>query len=182
MDNKKIFVFVGPSGAGKTTLIDGIKNELNIPNLITHTTREKRKGEVNGENYYFVSVEEFNKLDKIEYAEYSGNYYGLSKNEIDNKLKYNNQVLITQEKNGALKTKEVYGDSVKIIYLYVSLETMKRRMKDRGDSEEVISQRINNAINSKEFDNINIADYVLINEDGMLENNIELFKTISTFS
>lgn len=182
MNNKKIFIFVGPSGAGKTTLIDKIKDELNIPNLITHTTRAKRIGEVDGKNYHFVSVEEFNKLDKIEYTKYSENFYGLSKKEIDNKLKYNDKVLITQEKSGALKTKEIYGDSVKIIYLYVSLETMRQRMRDRGDSEESINKRINNAISSNEFENIKIADYVLINEDGMLKNNIELFKTILSFN
>ena len=178
-NNKKhIFIFVGPSGAGKTTLIERIKNDCGIPNLITHTTRLKREGEIDGVNYHFITEDEFNKLEKVEWAKYSGNYYGLSKKEIDDKLKYNDIVLISQEKNGALKTKSEYGDCVKIVYVYVSPDTMEDRMRLRGDNEKTIIERMNNAITSKEFDNIDIADYVLINENGMLETNVAIFKKI----
>lgn len=183
MTNKKsIFVFVGPSGAGKTTLIERIKTECNIPNLVTHTTRKQREGESNGINYHFTTVEEFEKLDKVEWTKYSGNYYGLSKKEIEEKLIYNDIVLISQEKNGALKTKAEYGRCVKIVYVYVSPNTMESRMRLRGDDEKTIIERMNNAITSKEFDNIDIADFVLINEDGMLDMNIEIFKKIIGYS
>lgn len=138
---------------------------MGIPELVSHTTRPMRKGEVNGETYYFVTKEEFNKLEKLEQVCYAGNYYGLSKKEVDSKLEANDAVFAIVDKNGLVQLRKFYLEQVVAIYVYAPLEEMEKRMRQRGDSEEVIRKRIQNALETGELENSHIADYAILNID-----------------
>lgn len=161
---RKIFLLMGPSGAGKTTL-GGYLKELGIPELISHTTRPLRKNEVNGIHYHFVSDDEFKKLDLIESVVYDGHHYGLSKGEVEQKLALNNKVFVVAELNGAKQIKEVYPNEVVVIFITVSLQEMEKRMRERGDSEESIRKRLKRAIQNKEHEHSRFADYIIENYD-----------------
>lgn len=161
---KKIFILVGPSGSGKTTLGAYLKS-IGIPELVSHTTRKKRNGEINGISYYFISKEEFNNLEKIEYTNYDNNFYCLSKKEVEEKLhKYNNVFTIT-DINGVEQIKKKYPNETVAIFIETTIEEMIDRMKKRGDSKEKIADRIAHAIINDELENGKYCDYTIRNDD-----------------
>ena len=88
-----IFIFSGPSGVGKSTIIDAIRQKRDFQFSVSYTSRNIREGEYNGEDYNFVSEEEFLNLVNedffIEYEKYGRNYYGTSKNAVNAKTKNN---------------------------------------------------------------------------------------------
>lgn len=175
---RKIYLLMGPSGAGKTTLGEYLK-ELGIPELVSHTTRPPRKGEINGVHYHFVSVDEFKKIELAEFNEYptnSGRFYGISKAEIESKLASHQKVFAVAELNGIKQLKKAYPNEVVVIFITASLEEMERRMRKRGDSEEVIQSRLKQAIENKEHEHKWIADYIIENND--LEKSKEQLKKI----
>lgn len=172
---QKIFLLMGPSGSGKTTL-GGYLKELGIPELVSHTSRPPRKGEVNGVNYYFVDKEKFMDLELIEFVEYDGHYYGMSKDEVRRKFAQSNKVFVIAEFNGAKQFKEAYPQEIVIIFITIPLAEMEKRMRERGDSEKSIKRRIERAIQQKEHDNKWIADYVIENIN--LEKSKEQLKKI----
>lgn len=156
-----IFAFLGSSGSGKDSLAIMLEEEFGVTRLISHTTRIPRKGE-NNKSYFFVDVDTFNTFDFIEEVEYAGNKYGLSKAEIDDKLK-SNDVYTIVNREGVEALKSLYGDQVKCIYIYADMATTRERMIARGDSKEAIEIRLNNAIVDREFENFDIADKVIYN-------------------
>lgn len=151
MDN--ILIFVGSSGSGKSTLVEHIKNILDIPQLITTTTRNKRPYEKDGKEYHFISFEDFNKLaDKKEFLEttsYSGNLYGLTKDEI-NKNSNNVSTIIT-DINGARTLANLYPERVMIFWIKSDPISLIKRLRKRGDSWFTIIARLYNAYRSNEF-------------------------------
>lgn len=149
---KKILVFVGPSGSGKTTIID-IMNSKGYPELISHTTRQKRQADVEGKNYFFVDDKEFDKQDFVEVVSYTGNRYGLARAEIERKLSENNVVVIAAAIDGALAIKEQYPAEATLIFLEVPYDVCKARMESRGDAPESVAKRLQNTEDAKEFDN-----------------------------
>ena len=176
---KTIFIFLGASGSGKTTAGIYLNEKLGIPGLVSHTTRPPRVGEKHGYSYYFVSsLDEFEVIEKIEYAEYGGNHYALSKSEVERKLKDYDKVFVITEINGVRQIQSYYKDNpvvdVKVIYFDTTLELMEERMKLRGDSEENIKKRLEKAVKDKELENGKYADFI-IPADVSLE---ELYKKV----
>lgn len=164
LDGKKIYVLMGASGSGKTTIGNYLK-ELGLPEIISHTTRPKREGEVDGVTYYYVTKEEFDKIEKVEQVQYGENFYCISKAEIDNKLNASDRLFVICDVNGMEQVKAHYPDEVVVIYLYTSLKEMKHRMKKRGDSIENIKVRIQYAKKTQELDNGKYADFKIKNRD-----------------
>lgn len=161
---KKIYTILGPSGSGKSTLIDYCKKHLAIEEIISHSTRDMREGEVEGNPYYFISDKEFDSIDFIEEVEYAGNRYGISYDEVDNKLSLNKNIVVIVDKEGIKQLKELYGDVVEIIYVYSTVNECYERMNEsRGQDQAMI--RLSNAVLDNEFDNHNIADYIIRNKD-----------------
>lgn len=158
---KNIIILVGASGSGKTTLGQYLKS-INIPELISHTTREKRTGEIEGTTYYYVNKEEFLKIEKIEETEYAGNFYCLSKKEVDNKLMNNKVVFSITDIHGLEQINRAYEkENIISIYLHISPQEMKRRMIRRGDKSENIEKRLKNAMDNNEFSNALKCKYVI---------------------
>lgn len=151
MDN--ILIFVGASGSGKTTLAHYLRVTLDIPQLITTTTREPRYGEIHGVDYYFVEHKQFSEALVngmfVESTEYAGNLYGLTKSEI-NKNAGNVSCVIT-DVNGARALADLYPKRVLIFWLESDPFSLVRRLRKRKESFYNIINRLTRAFNNKEF-------------------------------
>ena len=169
----KIYCILGASGTGKTTLT----RDLDIPEIISHTTRNKRDDEEEGKTYYYVSEDEFEKLNFIERVEYSGNKYGLAKSEIKNKLNKSNKVFVIIDKEGIKQLKEVLDEKIIVIYVKATLKEIMNRLKER-DGLDGARKRIRNAIKDEEFGNDDIADYIINNNKGKFEKSKEKLQKI----
>lgn len=165
MNNSKVLLLlIGASASGKTTL--GVHLEtLGVKQLVSHTTRQMRTGEINGETYYYITKEEFDNIDKLEQTYYAGNYYCLSRQEVERHKE--DLVYCIVDSHGVQQILQNYGrDNVIVIYIDVSYVDMIKRMRNRGDSEEKIKERIKYAIETKEMErDIEVADYFIINTD-----------------
>ena len=157
----KVLVVVGPSGVGKDTLMQKVfdKHRCKFKKAVTHTTRKMRKGEKEGFNYYYVSQEEFLKLKDsnglVEFNFYNGNYYGLSKMELENGTKGDKILYVIIDINGAKKINELKIPAVFAAILPPNEEILEKRLRGRGtESEEVIKGRLETAkTETKEINN-----------------------------
>ena len=135
-----MLILVGPSASGKTEAAKLLISKYNMKKLVTYTSRNMRLNEVQGVDYHFISVEDFEKKIKedffIEYVNYNGNYYGTSKEGLDS------DKVVILEPTGLKHYLEVAKDLVKICYLRCPKEIRYQRMVVRGDSEEAINKRI----------------------------------------
>lgn len=160
MTKKIIWCLVGPSGSGKTTVGMGTLKKLGIPEIVSHTTRAPRVGEEEGVTYYYVTKEEFDKLEKVEEVCYAGNFYCTSKNEIEKKFQESNELGVIVSIEGYHALKEVYGDIVKAIFMDVNREECIKRMIARGDAPEAIESRKRKFEESDEFNNGQYCDFI----------------------
>lgn len=161
---KKIIALVGGSGSGKTTIGRELEKH-NIIQIVSHTTRQPRKGEIEGVDYYYIDKETFDTLEKIEEVEYNGNFYCFSKSEVDEKLSKHDTLYVVIDRHGYDQMRAVYGDMVIGIFLFISLEEMEKRMTARGDKRENILSRIKHAIETKELENGKYFNHQIENID-----------------
>lgn len=157
---KKVLVLVGPSGSGKSTVSD-LLVEKGIPKLVTSTTRRPRPGEVNGMHYHFRTIEQMQEEPFIEQTFYAENVYGLSVKEIDEKLAKYDLVQVTMDKNGAEAMEKQFPDETKVIFFQITEEEMIQRMKKRGDTSEMIDERIAHSHMTHELEMLEYADLVV---------------------
>lgn len=162
MTRKRIIVLVGPSGSGKTTIGDEL-TKRGIPKLITTTTRSPRSGEKDGEDYYFRKTGDFNSEDFVEQTLYNQQIYGLTKSEVTEALSKHDCVHVSLDKNGAKAVKETYPKEALLVFVYVPLDEMEKRMKLRGDSEQKIEERIRFSKETDELQPVKGADLVIEN-------------------
>lgn len=141
----EIFVIVGASGAGKTSIARKLEESNDWVECKSHTTRTMRDGEVNGKDYYFIDEETFNEmLANGEFAEnvtYDGNQYGISKEEIEAIHSKGNNCFIIANYDGYKQIKKIYPES-KSIFVYARVGDCLTRMKARGDSTRNAHNRI----------------------------------------
>lgn len=171
MDGKKgiLIVVSGFSGAGKGTLMKKLLSTYdNYALSISATTREPRPGETNGVEYFFRSVEEFEKMiaqdELIEYAKYVDNYYGTPSDYVMGQLEEGKDVILEIEIQGALKVKEKYPEAVLLFVTPPSAEELKARLIGRGtETMDVIEARLKRAI--EESEGIESYDYLIVNDD-----------------
>lgn len=181
LKNKKglLIVLSGPSGVGKGTICKKLIEYFNAWYSVSVTTREKRDGEIDGKDYFYVTKEDFKQKikdnDFLEYATYNNNYYGTLKSKINEQLDNNIDVFVEIEVKGAENIKKIYPDSVLIYILPPSLKELEDRLRGRNtEDEETIQNRMN--ITKEELKKIAIYDYAVINDD--LEKAIEKVKNI----
>jgi len=165
----KLFVISAPSGAGKTTLIGQVlKRFPKLSYSISHTTRKPRKGENHGEDYFFISENEFQaRIDQeqwIEWAQVHGNFYGTSKAFITKKMEEGDSILLDIDVQGAKQIMDAGFPLVSIFIMPPSIEILRQRLEDRGtDSIAVISRRMENA--RAEMDQKSVYDHVVVNDE-----------------
>lgn len=137
-----MIILIGPSASGKTATCGFLEDNYDIKKVVTHTTREKRDGEVDGVDYHFVDDNTFEKMKKnnefIETVTFNNNKYGTSKKEVKlNKC-------VTVEFEGAKKYKSFNDPNIIIFYMNLDEQTCRERMIQRGDDPSKIDQRIKN--------------------------------------
>ena len=170
MNRKGILIVVsGFAGSGKGTLMKELLNQYdNYALSISATTRKPRGQEVDGKEYFFKSVEEFEKMiaqeELIEYANYVGNYYGTPKAYVEEQLNAGKDVILEIEIQGALKVKEKFPNTLLLFVTPPSAEILKARLVGRGtETIDVVEMRMRRA--AEEAEGLASYDYILINDD-----------------
>ena len=166
---KGIFVVIsGPSGVGKDTIVRRLINDGIGIYSISMTTRKRRKGEIDGVDYFFISKNEF--LDNIkkdnlfEYAIYNNNYYGTPKDFIFNNINNGKNVIAIIDVQGAMKIESKYSDALSIFIMPPSFDELEKRLINRGtDSVDNIKKRLE--IAKREISYRDKYDYTIINDD-----------------
>jgi len=171
MSRKGILIIVsGFSGAGKGTLMKELlkRYESRYALSISATTRSPRVGEVEGREYFFKDIEDFEKMiaenELIEYARYVENYYGTPRAYVEEQLEVGRDVILEIEIQGALKVKEARPDTLLLFVTPPSAAILKERLMKRGtETLEVIESRMRRAI--EEASGMSHYDYLIINDD-----------------
>lgn len=168
----KLIVLTGPSGVGKGTLMQVLlKRHPELYYSVSATTRAPRPGEVNGQNYYFISRNKFEQLvaegELLEWAEFAGNYYGTPREAVLNQVRAGKLVLLEIELEGARQIRASFPGALSIFILPPSLNELEKRIRGRAqDSEEAIARRLCRA--EQEIEAANEFDVQIVNDD--LEN------------
>ena len=167
---KNIIVISAPSGAGKTTLCNELqRRKPHIKFSVSCTTRPKRKHEVDGVNYHFLSDQEFTeKVQNNEFVEYEnvhGYYYGTLRKTLEDALAQQEMVLFDVDVNGAMAIKRNYSDNTCTIFILPpSLDDLKKRLIQRGsETEERIDKRLERTAQEMEYKDK--FDACIINDD-----------------
>ena len=168
MTKGKLFVISGPSGAGKSTVIGRLVKQVNnVYFSVSATTREPRRGEREGKDYFFVSYENFEKMIEenklLEYAQYVGNYYGTPAEAVDEKLEEGFDVVLDIETKGAAQVMERRPNAIGIFLFPGSYEILRQRLMLRStDSPENIEKRMRQAY--VECSRVEMYKYIIIND------------------
>jgi guanylate kinase len=166
--NGNLYIVSAPSGAGKTSLFKALSSKINgISTSISTTTRKMRRGETNGKDYHFVTVDEFEKRvaqgDFLEHAEVFGNFYGTSKSHLIEDLSKGCDRVLEIDWQGAQQVKKQMPNSISIFILPPSREELSNRLKQRAqDDIQIIEERMSSAI--EEISHYNEYDYLLVND------------------
>lgn len=183
IDTKNLFILSGPSGAGEDSIIEGLKKFLPIERVVTSTTRTMRTGESQGNPYYFLSREQFEKDIKngefVEYAqEYNDNFYGVTKTEIERVANSGRIGIWKIEWKGVLTAKKLYPDIVAIFLMTENLEILENRIRRRDTdiSDAYVAERMEY---TKEWlKHTDIYDHTIINKEGHLDEAIRQARDI----
>jgi guanylate kinase len=165
----RLFVIAAPSGAGKTTLVKALTTrnpELRFS--ISYTTRPKRRNEAHGVDYLFVGQDEFDRLRTdgalLESANVFDNFYGTSREQVEEHLAADHNVILEIDWQGARQVREAMPDCITVFILPPSREELERRLRSRGtDSDEVIERRLRDALS--DMSHWDEFDYVIFNDD-----------------
>jgi guanylate kinase len=163
-----VYIISAPSGSGKSTLVGQVRKL--IPDLdfsISYTTRSPRGNEKNGQEYFFVSREEFQEMIRrdefLEYADVFGNFYGTAKTVLRQAEARGKDLLLDIDVQGAGQIKHKLPEAVSIFIMPPDRKTLETRLRKRSlDAEEVIQRRLVTA--SREIENYEKYDYILIND------------------
>lgn len=165
-----MLIIASPSGAGKTSITRSLLGaDSNLTISVSVTTREMREGEVDGKDYHFRTVEEFNRMrdagELLEWAKVHGNFYATPRAEVEKMIAEGRDIVFDIDYQG---TQQLYEkcrpDMVSVFILPPSIQELHARLKGRAlDSDEVIAKRLQNA--RIEIEHWAEYDYVLVNED-----------------
>lgn len=168
MPKGNLIIISGPSGSGKDTVLKMLfEKTKNVYFSISSVTREMREGEVEGEKYNFISVDDFKNMienkDLLEYNEYCGNFYGTPKKPVIENIENGVDVILEIDVNGASNVKKNMPDAVSIFIVPPSFVELKRRLEGRGtEKAEVIAKRLKTAVS--EIKRAKEYDYIVVND------------------
>jgi guanylate kinase len=170
MNTACLFTISAPSGAGKTSLVKALlaKKPMELAVSVSHTTREIRPGEVNGADYHFVRLNQFESMilndEFIEHAQVFDNLYGTAQQSVKGILDSGKHVILEIDWQGARQVKQKMPSTVCIFILPPSRETLEQRLVDRRtDDKKTIKRRMESA--DREMSRWNDAEYLVVNED-----------------
>ena len=184
--NKKglLFVVSGPAGSGKGTIMKMLmENSDEYALSVSATTRAPGKNERDGVEYHFKTREQFESMiangELLEYAEYVGNYYGTPKAPALEVLGSGKHLLLEIDVVGGLQIKKAYPETILVMIVPPGAEEQERRLRDRGrDSEDSILRRLERA--KEELKQLDLYDYILVNETGKAEETVNAFRAITS--
>lgn len=168
MNKGNLFIVSAPSGAGKTSLLkELLKANDRLVLSVSHTTRPPRPGEVDGEHYHFVSVDEFVKLAGegafLEQAQVFDNYYGTSQAGVQSQLGQGLDVVLEIDWQGAQQVRKVFPDAISVFIIPPSITALRERLSGRGqDNDTVIERRMRDA--RKELSHYAEYDFLVVND------------------
>jgi len=169
MNQGKLYIISAPSGAGKTSLVKQLLQQMdNLSVSVSHTTRPARAGEVEGRDYFFVSVPQFKTMlaqdQFLEHAQVFDNFYGTSRLGVEQTLAQGQDVILEIDWQGARQIRQMLPDCTSIFILPPSLSILQQRLHGRGqDDESVIQRRLAEAV--AEMNHHSEFDYLLVNDD-----------------
>lgn len=177
-----LFVVSGPSGAGKDTVVDALRERL--PRLVysvSATTRKPRQGEREGEHYFFMDRGEFERrlagAGFLEWREYNGNLYGTPRDFVERTLKEGYDLIMKPEVNGALAIKKAFPDAVLMFLAPDKISHLRDRLlARRTETNEEIASRLETAY--QEFQYVRNFDYIVINEERRSEEAVKDMQAI----
>lgn len=182
MKNRKgiLIIISGFSGAGKGTIVKRLLEKKDFSLSISATSRAARVGEKEGEAYFFVGRDEFERMIKadelIEWATYCDNYYGTPKKYVEQMLEAGQDVILEIEMQGALQVKQKFPDSLLVFVTAPSASIIKERLVSRGtETMDIIQKRLQKSYT--EIDAIDDYDYLVVN-DGLEESVSSLLSII----
>ncbi len=163
-----LIILSGPSGCGKGTMVSRILDkDPNTVLSVSVTTRSPRPGEIDGVHYFFKTVEEVEQMIRddalLEYAQYSGNYYGTPRAAVEQQLKEGRNVILEIEVQGAMQVMARCEDYVSVFLTTPSMEELERRLRGRGTEEEAFIQARLEAA-QREMQYVDRYQYVVLND------------------
>jgi guanylate kinase len=169
MRRGNLFIISGPSGAGKGTLVRELP--ARVPDVwvsVSVTTRAPRPGEVEGQHYFFVSCDEFDRLARtgglLEWAEVHGNRYGTPRSEVEKKIAEGRQVILEIDPQGAFQVKRVLPGWVLVFIQPPSFAELQRRLEGRGsETKAQVETRLETARHELEL--VGEYNHVVQNDD-----------------
>jgi len=169
IDNRgHLFIISAPSGTGKTTLRNAVQHQFqDLLYSVSYTTRKPRRGEKDGDDYYFITRNDFLKRVKknkwAEWAKVHGNLYGTSAEFIEKNISSGKDILIDIDVQGTFQILERYPDSITIFIMPPSLDSLHTRLQSRGtDSKDVMAKRLADA--EKEMEKRGIYRHIIVND------------------
>lgn len=179
-----LIVISGPSGIGKDTVVQGLKDR-NLPFyfVVTATSRLPRINEVDGKDYLFYSKEKFEAMIKagefLEHAHVYSDYKGVPKQHIRQALESGEDVIMRIDFQGAKTIRKLVPEAVLIFLTAKSKDEWLQRLKSRrSESDEELALRINTA--KLEFDALDMFDYIVVNEQDLLDQTLDTIESIIT--
>jgi guanylate kinase len=169
MNTGSLILVSAPSGAGKTSLVKSVlEADPRVVVCVSHTTRAKRDGERDGENYYFVNDSEFDRMiaaeEFLEHANVFGRRYGSSKQEVDARRKQGQDVILEIDWQGADQVRTLLPDAMSIFILPPTIAELEHRLRARGqDSQQAIDTRLAEA--KTDISQAARYDYLVINDN-----------------
>lgn len=162
-----MIILIGASASGKTVTALDLQKRYGLKKAVTTTTREKRVGETDGIEYFFVSKEEFLKRIEenrfVEHSIYNGNYYGCGIDQVDD-----NRIVVL-DPNGLHSFQVLKNKNIVSFLLIADEKTRQSRMVSRGDKPENIAMRIKNDVNDFSLEKIGKVDFIIKTENKSIE-------------
>lgn len=168
MNQGKLYIISAPSGAGKTSLVKRILNEVDQLGVsVSHTTRPMRANEHQGQDYFFVNIDCFKKMSTeqafLEYAQVFEHFYGTAKQQVMETMHQGLDVILEIDWQGAQQIRTIMPQCQSIFILPPSIEILQQRLKNRGqDSEDIILKRMKAA--KVEISHYQEFDYLIVND------------------
>jgi len=169
MNKGKLYIISAPSGAGKTSLVKQLVENLEqLTVSVSHTTRQMREGETHGKDYFFSTVEEFKQMIAeqafLEHAQVFDNFYGTAQQSVEDCLDNGIDVILEIDWQGAQQVRKMLPDCISIFILPPSIEVLQQRLENRGqDSQEIIDRRMQDAV--QEMSHCDEFNYLIVNDD-----------------